>query len=90
MGVKDKLITRSIDLLKNVEKDRLKPSICSSKNEIKIESEEDEIDPNTFTISRLYGELMEEVMDDNSADLDGVLVDVPIKGKEQKEKETLQ
>jgi hypothetical protein len=61
------------------------------KNEIEIESEEDEIDPDTFTISRLCGDLMEEVMDDNSADLDGVLVDVPIKvAKGKKKKETPQ
>jgi hypothetical protein len=92
LGDKDNLISGSIDLLKNIEKDRLKPSICPSKNEIEIESEEeDEIDPDTFTISRLCGDLTEEVMDNNSADLDGVLVDVPIKVAEsKKEKETPQ
>jgi hypothetical protein len=82
-------VTGSIDLLKIVEKDRLKPSICPSKNEIEIESEEDEIDPDTFTISRLCGYLTEEVMDDNSADLDGVLVDVPIKVAKSKKKKKL-
>jgi hypothetical protein len=87
--VTDNLITGSIDLLKIVEKDRLKPSICPSKNEIEIESEEDEIDPDTFTISRLCGYLTEEVMDNNSADLDGVLVDVPIKVAKSKKKKKL-
>jgi hypothetical protein len=82
-------VTGSIDLLKIVEKDRLKPSICPSKNEIEIESEEDEIDPDTFTISRLCGYLTEEVMDNNSADLDGVLVDVPIKVAKSKKKKKL-
>jgi hypothetical protein len=38
------------------------------------ESDEDEIDHDTSTISRLYGDLTEEVMDDSSAGLDGVLV----------------
>jgi hypothetical protein len=87
--VTDNLITGSIDLLKIVEKDRLKPSICPRKNEIEIESEEDEIDPDTFTISRLCGYLTEEVMDNNSADLDGVLVDVPIKVAKSKKKKKL-
>jgi hypothetical protein len=78
-----------LDLLKIVEKDRLKPSLCSRKNEIEIESEEDEIDPNTFIMSQLCGDLTEEVMDDNSANLDGVLVDVPIKMAKGKKKKKL-
>jgi hypothetical protein len=52
MGGKENLISRSIDLLKNIEKDRLKPSLCPSKNENEIESAEDEIESDTFTISR--------------------------------------
>jgi hypothetical protein len=86
LGDKDGLIISSIDLLKNVENDRLKSSFCSTKNEIEIESEEDEIDPDTFTISRLCGDLTEEVMDHNNAGLDGVLVDVPIKVAKRKKK----
>jgi hypothetical protein len=89
LGDKDGLIIGSIDLLKNVENDRLESSFCSSENEIEIESEEDEIDPDTFTISRLCDDLTEEVMDDNSAGLDGVLVDVPIKVAKRKKKKKL-
>jgi hypothetical protein len=51
MGDNESMIAGSIDLLKIIEKDRLKPSLCSRKNEIEIESEEDEIGPDTFTIS---------------------------------------
>jgi len=79
----------SIALLKNVERERMKPSICLNKNENEFDSEEDEIDPDTFTISRLCGDLMEEVMDDNSANLDGVLVNVPIKVAKTKKKKKL-
>jgi hypothetical protein len=75
-----------IDLLKDMENDKLKSSFCSSKNETQIEPEKDEIDLDTFTISRLCGDLAEEVIDDNSVDLDGVLVDVPIVAK-KKEKD---
>jgi hypothetical protein len=59
-----------------------------NKSENEIDSEEDEIDPDTFTISQLCGDLT-EVMDDNSADLDGVLVDVPIKVAKSKKKKKL-
>jgi len=79
----------SIALLKNVERERLKPSICLNKNENEFDSEEDEIDLDTFTISRLCGVLTEEVMDDNSADIDGVLVNVPIKVAKTKKKKKL-
>jgi len=72
------------------ERERLKPSLCLNKGENEIDSEEDEIDLDTFTISQLCGDLTEEVMDDNSADLDGVLVDVPIKVAKSKKKETSQ
>ena len=48
--------------------------------------EEDEIDPDSSTISRLCGDLTEEVMDDNNADLDGVPVNVPIKVAKCKKK----
>ena len=54
-----------------------------------IDSEEDEIDPNTSTISQLCGDLTEEVMDDDNADLDGVLVDVPVKVAKSKKKKKL-
>jgi hypothetical protein len=54
-----------------------------------IESEEDEIDTDIFTISRLCGDLMEEMMDDNNVDLDGVLVDVSIKVAKGKKKKKL-
>ena len=40
-------------------------------------------------LSRLCGDLTEEVMDDNSAGLDGVLVDVPIKVAKSKKKKKL-
>jgi len=86
LGDKDDLMIGSIALLKNVERERLKPSICLNKNENEFDSEEDEIDLDTFTISRLCGVLTEEVMDDNSADIDGVLVNVPIKVAKTKKK----
>jgi hypothetical protein len=90
LGNKDDSIIESIALLKNIERERLKPSLCLNKSENEIDSEEDEIDPDTFTISRLCGDLIEEVMDDNSADLNGVLIDVPIKvAKSKKEKKLL-
>jgi hypothetical protein len=89
MGDNDNLTAYSIDLLRNVEKDRIKPSYYPSKKENEVESEEDEIDPDTFTISRLCGDLTEEVMDNNSADLDEVLVDVPIKVAKTKKKKKL-
>jgi hypothetical protein len=88
LGNKDDSIIESIALLKNIERERLKPSLCLNKSENEIDSEEDEIDPDTFTISQLCGDLT-EVMDDNSADLDGVLVDVPIKVAKSKKKKKL-
>jgi hypothetical protein len=59
-----------------------------NKIENEIDSEEDEINPDTFTISRLCvcGGLTEEVMDNNSADLDGVLVNVPSRWQKEKKK----
>jgi hypothetical protein len=57
----------------------LKPSCVVDSIDKENESEEDEIDPDISTISRLCGDLMEEVMHDNSAGLDGVLVDIPTK-----------
>ena len=89
LGDKDDLMIRSIALLKNVERERQKPSICLNKNANEFDSEEDEIDPDTFTISRLCGDLTEEVMDDNSTDLDGVLINVPIKVAKTKKKKKL-
>jgi hypothetical protein len=86
---KDDLMIGSIVLLKNIERERLKPSICFNKIENESDSEEDEIDLDTFTISRLCSDLTEEVMDDNSADLDGVLVNVPIKVAKSKKKKKL-
>jgi len=54
-----------------------------------INFEEDEIDPDTSTISQLCGDLTEEVMDDNNADLDGVLIDVHVKVAKSKKKKKL-
>jgi hypothetical protein len=89
MGDNEISITCSINLLKNVENDSLKPSLHPSKIDNEIESEEDEIDTDIFTISRLCGDLMEEMMDDNNVDLDGVLVDVSIKVAKGKKKKKL-
>lgn len=50
--------------------------------------EEDEIDRDTLP-SQLCGNLTEEVMDDSSADLDGVLFDVPIKVAKTRKKKRL-
>jgi hypothetical protein len=86
LGNKENLILGSVALIKDVERKRLKPSNVFNTHDNENESEEDEIDPDTSTISRLYGELTEEVMDDNSAGLDGVLVDVPIKVAKSKRK----
>jgi hypothetical protein len=79
LGDKENLILESVALIKDIERDRSKPSNLLNKNEIETGIEEDEIDLDISTLSRLCGDLTEEVMDDNSADLDGTLVDVPIK-----------
>jgi hypothetical protein len=86
LGNKDNSILGSVSLIKDVERERLKAPECSNKFEIDTDFEEDEIDPDTSTISRLCGDLTEEVMDDSFADLDGVLVDVPIKVAKSKKK----
>jgi hypothetical protein len=85
LGDKENLILGSVDLIKDVERERLKPSI-SFTHDIEIDSKEDEIDTDISTISRLCGDLTEEVMDDNSAGLGGVLVDIPIKVARSKKK----
>jgi hypothetical protein len=88
-------VATSVALIKDVEKERLKPSHLFNKvdvqNNLDFDSdfEEDEIDPDTSTVSRLCGDLTEEVMDDNIADLDGVLVDIPIKMAKNKKKKKL-
>jgi hypothetical protein len=79
LGGKENLIAGSVALIKDVEKERLKPLYVVNSPDKEIESEEDEINPDTTTISRLCGNLMEEVMGDNSVGLDRVLVDIPIK-----------
>jgi len=79
LGDKENLIVGSVALIKDVEKERLKPSNVVNSLDKEIESEEDEIDPDASTIGRLCGNLTEEVMDNSSAGLDGVLVDIPIK-----------
>jgi hypothetical protein len=89
LGNTDDLKIGFIVLLKNVEIERLRPSMGSNINEKECDSEEEEIDPDTFTISGLYGDLAEEVMDDNNAELDGVLVNVPIKVEKTKKKKKL-
>jgi hypothetical protein len=78
LGDSEILRQESIALIKDVERDRLKPSNFSNFSENENDGEEDEIDPDISTLSRLCGDLTEKVMDDNSADLDGVLVNVPI------------
>jgi hypothetical protein len=85
MGDNDNLATYSIDLLRNVEKDRIKPSYYPSKKENEVESE-DEINPDPFTISQLCGDLTEEVMDDNSANLDGYWLMYPSRWRKPKRK----
>ena len=77
LGDNENLTLGSVTLIKEVEKERMKPSNLLITHDNEIDSEEDEIDPRTSTIRRLCGDLTEEVMDDNSAGLDGVLVDVP-------------
>ncbi|XP_066361565.1 uncharacterized protein [Miscanthus floridulus] len=79
---------KNLEENEEVEK-RMKPSNLLITHDNEIDSEEDEIDPDTSTISRLYGDLTEEVMDDNSVGLDGVLVDVPIKVAKSKKKKKL-
>jgi hypothetical protein len=85
LGDNENLILWSVDLIKDVERERLKPSIFLT-HDIQFDFEEDEIYSDTSTISRLCGDLMEEVMDDNSAGLDRVLVDIPIKVTKSKRK----
>jgi hypothetical protein len=68
----------------------LKPSNFLNLSENENDGEEDEINPDITTLSQLCGDLTEEVMDDNSVDLDGVLVNVPIKvAKNRKKKRNL-
>ena len=86
MGSNDNLILGSISLIKDVEAERLKAPKTVNKLENECDFEEDEIDPDTSTISRLCGDLTEEVMDDSNADLDGILVNVPIKVAKNKKK----
>ena len=89
LGDRENIILGFIALIKDVERDKLKPS--NSFNKLENETDiEDEIDPNISTLSRLYGGLTEKVMDDNSVDLDGVLVNIPIKvAKIRKKKKPL-
>ena len=89
LGDNENLTLGSVTLIKEVEKERMKSSNLLITHDNEIDSEEDEIDPNTSTISPLCGDLTEEVMDDNSAGLDGVLVDVPIKVAKSKNKKKL-
>ena len=89
LGDKENFILESIALIKDVERDRLKPSNFLNKFENENDVEEDEIDPEISTLSRLCGDLTVEVMDDNNADLDGVLVNVPIEVAKIKKKKKL-
>jgi hypothetical protein len=86
LGNKDNLICGSVSLIKDVEREKLMAPKCFNNFENDIDFEEDEIDPDTSAISRLYGNLTEEVMDDNSADLVGVLVNIAIKVAKSKKK----
>ena len=86
MGDKENLILESVALIKDVKRDRLIPSNFLNKFENENDVEEDEIDPDISTLSRLCGDLTEEVMDDSNADLDGILVNVPIKVAKNKKK----
>jgi len=90
LGDKENIILGSVALIKDVERDKLKPSNSFNKLENEADIEEDEIDPDISTLSQLCGNLTQEVMDDNSADLDGVLVNIPIKvAKIRKKKKSL-
>ena len=84
LGDNENLTLGSVTLIKEVEKERMKPSNLLITHDNETDSEEDVID-----LSRLCGDLTEEVMDDNSAGLDGVLVDVPIKVAKSKKKKKL-
>ena len=86
MGSNDNLILGSISLIKDVKAERLKAPKIVNKLENECDFEEDEIDPDTSTISRLCGDLTEEVMDDSNVDIDAVLVNVPIKVAKSKKK----
>jgi hypothetical protein len=86
LGSSNKLIHGSISLIKNIEEQRLKVPKHVNKLESDCDHDEDEIDPDTSTISRLCGDLTEEVMDDSVADPDGVLVNVPIRVAKNKKK----
>lgn len=78
LGGTEKVVAGSIALIKDVEQKRSKPLYVGNSFDKECESE-DEVDPDTSTIGRFCGDLTEEVMDDSSAGLDGVLVDKPIK-----------
>jgi hypothetical protein len=86
LGGSDKLSHGSISLIKNIEEERLKAPKYVNKPENDCDHDDDEIDPDNSTISQLCGELTEEVMDDSVADLDGVLVNVPIRVAKNKKK----
>ena len=79
LGGSENLIAGSIALIKDIEQERLKPSQVGNSIDKECESEEDEVDPDTSTISRLCGDLTKEVMDDSNVGVDGVLVHIPIK-----------
>jgi hypothetical protein len=64
LGDSEILRQESIALIKDVERNRLKPSNFWNFSENENDGEEDEIDPDISTLSRLYGDLTEEVMDD--------------------------
>ena len=90
LGGSENLIAGSIALIKDIEQERLKPSYVGNSIDKECESEEDEVDPDTSTISQLYGDLTEEVMDDSNVGVDGVLVHIPIKvAKNRKTKKLL-
>jgi len=79
LGGSENLIVGSIALIKDIEQERLKSSYVGNLIDKECESEEDEVDPDSSTISRLCGDLTEEVMDDSNVGVDGVLVHIPIK-----------
>ena len=84
LGGSENLSAGSIALIKDIEQERLKPSYVGNSTDKECESEEDEVDPDSSTISRLCGDLTEEVMDDSNVGVDGVLVHIPIKMAKKK------
>ena len=63
LGDKENIILGSVALIKEVERDRLKPSNSFNKLEKETDIEEDEIDPDISTLSRRWTIIVRTLME---------------------------